>query len=74
MIAAPVITVPILVSSLPSSFRVSTVMLTEVAVSMVPIKSALKNSSVPMAESRRSRSKAASPPTSGTKTPTQGGD
>ena len=55
MIAAPVITVPILVSSLPSSFRVSTVMLTEVAVSMVPIKSALKNSSVRWLKSRRSR-------------------
>ena len=50
IIAALSIVVPSSVLSLPSSFRVSTVMLTLVAVMITPINTAVRNFSLPHGE------------------------
>ena len=65
MRAAPRIALPERVESLPISLSVSTVMLTEVAVRMTPMKRFCKKFSPPRLKNQESRN----PPASGTSTP-----
>lgn len=69
--AAARMVLPTLVSSLPISFSVSTVMLTEVAVRMVPMNTSSKNPLVSIMPVRSANIASPVPRTSGTITPSR---